>query len=132
MMSHDHSPQDKDRMPTFPAPRPEFLFLLLTGVFIIFFWVWFFLFRSPDTDAERKAIKDSAIKEILTACNASYGADKFFQPQDIKIRKIPSVEGVSAYVSTLEVVRNDLVCYWDGVNLAQIERLGARGRLEEK
>ncbi len=99
--------------------RPEFVFIGLTTLFLILFWIWFFLLRSPVVEPAKQAIQNRAIEEILSACNDAIvvdGGGEYFRREDIEINIGQQVEGVSPFVRTLEASHNGLVCRWDGVN----------------
>lgn len=105
--------------------RMQFIFLTISFLFIVCFWIWFLFIRQPVGNAEREEIEGRAITEILTACNATIppdGVSVKFRRQDITMRKISPVNGVSPLVSMLEVSRNGFVCDWDGIGPAQISR----------
>lgn len=126
-MNPDNSSPKPDVGPVRFLLRPEYLFAGLSILFFIGFWVWFFFLRNPLTDADKNAIQGRAIGEILAACNAIIPPDDpvtQFQPRDITTRANPLSDGVSPFVSILELKRNGLVCQWDGVNPAQVTRVG--------
>lgn len=115
----DHDAFSKNRL------RPEFVFIGLTTLFLICFWIWFLLLRPPAVDPLRQAIQNKAIGEILSACNAALAVDgevEYFRREDIEINIGQPVEGVSPFVTTLGASRNGLTCRWDGVNPVTLTR----------
>lgn len=128
-MSQDHSPSPPDGSPGISWLRAEYWFLVICLLFVGGFWIWFFFWRMPMADADKDAIQGRAIREILAACNAALLADdrvQPFQPGDIATRKGPPADGVSPFVSILEVSRDGRVCHWDGISPARVIPSGAR------
>lgn len=115
----DHSsPEDHDTQPN-NRMRPELVFIGLTTLFLICFWIWFLLLRPPAVDPLKQAIQKKAIEEILSACNAALvinGKEEYFHRKDIEINADQPVDGVSPFVTMLSASRNGLACRWDGVN----------------
>ena len=125
-MTSDNSRPKPDEAPLRFLLRPAYLFTGLSILFVIGFWIWFFFVRTPMADADKNAIQGRAIGEILTECNATIPVDSGiaqFLPDDIATRPNPPGDGVSPFVSILEVRRNGFVCQWDGVNSAQVTRV---------
>ncbi len=105
--------------------RAEVLLVIVSGSFVICFWIWFLFFRTPHTDSEQEIVQGMAMSEILAACNAAY-TDKtvsgYFRREDIKENKTPPENSVVLYASVLEVSRNNIFCLWDGINPARVTR----------
>lgn len=121
----DHSsPGDQDARSN-NRMRPEILFIALTSMFLICFWIWFLFLRPPAVNSFKQLIQNKAIKEILSACNEaliSEGGMEYFRQEDIEVNPYQTVEGVSPFVTTLRASRNGLACRWDGVNPVIVTR----------
>ena len=107
------------------AMPPEILILVLTGSFLMCFWIWFFLIRAPLTESDKEYVQVKAMSEILAVCNIALSDNDeigYFRREDIKEIITPPVSGVSAYVSIFEVSRNNTHCHWDGINPARVTR----------
>ena len=130
----DHSSMDDATPQMDNRTRPELMFIGLTTLFLICFWIWFFLMRPPAVDPVKQAIQNRAIEEILSACNAAIlvdGGREYFRREDIGINNGQKVEGVSPFVTMLEASRNGHNCRWDGVNpviLTPVESQKTSGR----
>lgn len=124
-MPPDDFAPESERSRAASVLRPEVVFLVASSLFIIGFWIWFLFLRAPTDGVEKEVIKGKATSEILAACNAAAaatGVGSLFGPEDVKTHKAPPPEGVSAFVSMLEVSKNGFACQWDGVNAAQVTR----------
>lgn len=99
----------------------QLIFLAVSCLFIVCFWIWFFIIRSPVGDVERETIEGRAIVEFLAVCNVSPDApSEKFRRQDITTRKSSPDIGVRPLVSMLEVSRDGFMCQWDGISPARI------------
>ena len=123
----DQSPRTNDPLLMIILKRPDIMFLAISSLFVLCFWIWFLLLRSPVVDVEKDAIEGRAIGEMLAACNAATtieGIGEIFRKDDVKTNNTRLQEGVSAFVTILEISRNGLACHWDGVHPAQLTHHG--------
>lgn len=121
----NHAPLDDFRSRITRLLKPDHLFLVITFLLMLGFWIWFFFLRPHEAEIENGAIRGRAFEEILAACNSTLalqGLNEHFRREDIIKNIIQPVEGVSAFVSTLAISRDGLVCTWDGVNAVQLSR----------